>query len=119
MNARSYEPRARDTAALNALLRGEMAAVDTYTQAMGLFDDERLIADLQKIRDEHRRAVRELRDQVVRAGGTPVGLGPSPSAGPRGATKAVGPAAALAALREGEERAATEYEAALENDDVP
>ena len=27
---------ADDTAALNALLRGEMAAVETYTQALGL-----------------------------------------------------------------------------------
>lgn len=117
MNTRSYEPRTHDTAALNALLRGEMAAVDTYTQAMGLFDDERLIADLQKIRDEHSRAVRELRDQVVRFGGAPAAR-PGPWGGSTGAAKALGPAAALAALRAGEEQKATEYEAALENDDV-
>ena len=119
MNAKGHDPRACDTAALNALLRGEMAAVDTYTQAMGLFDDDRLIADLQKIRDEHGRAVRELRDQVVRFGGTPAASpGAWGSATPTGAAKALGPATALAALREGEERTATEYAAALENDDI-
>ncbi len=60
-----------DTGALNLLLQSEMSAVETYTHAMGQFDDPALIGDLQKIRDEHSRAVRELRDHVVTYGGVP------------------------------------------------
>jgi hypothetical protein len=120
MNAPTFDPRACDTEALNALLRGEMAAVDAYTRAMPQFDDELVIARLQKIRDEHGRAVRELRDQVVRFGGKPAASpGPWPAFASNGAAaKALGPATALAALREGEEHRASEYEAALENDDI-
>ena len=121
MNATIDEPRGCDTDALNALLRGEMSAVETYTQALGKFDDSAVIADLQKIRDEHSRAVRELRDSVVRFGGRP-----AESAGPWGAftnavtatAKSVGPATVLAALRQGEEYGISEYESALENEHI-
>lgn len=121
MNATIDHQHECDTGALNALLRGEMAAVETYTQALGNFDDLLVIADLQKIRDEHSKAVRELRDHVVRFGGRP-----SESAGPWGAftaavtttAKAIGPATVLAALRQGEENGASEYAAALENEHI-
>jgi len=121
MNALIDERRGCDTDALNSLLRGEMSAVETYTQALGKFDDLLVIADLQKIRDEHSRAVRELRDSVIRFGGHP-----SESTGPWGAftsavtatAKAVGPATVLAALRQGEEHGISEYESALENEDI-
>src|SRR5262245_12820774 len=110
-----------DTDAINSLLRGEMSAVETYTQAMGKFDDETAIADLQKIRDEHSRAVRLLRDQMIA-----VGAHPAESTGPWGAftaavtdgAKMIGPATALAALRQGEEHGINEYEAALGNNDI-
>jgi len=115
------EPRECDTDTLNSLLRGEMAAVETYTQAMGKFDDLTVIADLQKIRDEHSRAVRVLRDHVVEFGGHP-----AESTGPWGAftaavttsAKAIGPATVLAALRQGEEYGISEYETALENEHI-
>jgi len=121
MNTTIHDPLTCDTAALNALLRGEMAAVETYTQALGVCGDEEMIADLQKIRDEHRRAVRVLRDRVVQFGGQP-----TESPGPWGAfastvvgfAKVVGPATALAALRQGEEHGISEYESALENEDL-
>jgi len=108
--------------AINALLRGEMAAVETYTQALGKFDDLNVIADLQKIRDEHSKAVRELRDLVIGFGGHP-----AESAGPWGAftaavtttAKAVGPATVLMALVQGEEHGVSEYESALENEHIP
>jgi hypothetical protein len=111
-----------DTEAVNALLRGEMAAVETYTQALGTFADEAVIADLQKIRDEHSRSVRELRDQVIQAGGTPLETADpwgTFSASVAGGPHAIGPAAALAALRQGEEQRASEYEAALGIEQVP
>jgi hypothetical protein len=121
MNA-TDDPQMCSTEALNALLRGEMSAVETYTQAMRKFDDDVVIADLQKIRDEHSRAVRELRDHVIRCGGRPT-EGSEPweafASTAAGAAKVVAPATALAALRLGEEQGALEYEAALENPEVP
>lgn len=111
-----------DTDALNALLRGEMGAVDTYTHALGHFADPHVIADLQKIRDEHSKAVRELRDHVIQFGGQPSDRAEqwgTATAAVATAAKAVGPAAVLASLRHGEEDAATEYAATLENDGIP
>ncbi|MBN9121724.1 MAG: DUF2383 domain-containing protein [Planctomycetes bacterium] len=110
-----------DIDALNALLRGETAAVETYTQALHAFDDLLVIADLQKIRDEHSRAVRELRDHVIQFGGQPIeGTGPwgTFTATVTGAAEALGPATVLAALRQGEEHGINEYEAALENEHI-
>jgi len=109
-----------DTALLGTLLRNEMAAVEVYTQVMGTFDDEFVIADLQRIRDEHRRSVRELRDHVA-------GLGLALSADAallRGDTavnppaKTSSPVTALALLRQSEEQGIIEYEAALESDGI-
>lgn len=121
MNAMVYDTDTCNVDALNALLRDEMSAVETYTQAMGQFDDQLVIADLQKIRDEHSRAVRELRDLVIRFGGAPAnGSGTWGSFAPlvTGAVRALGPATVLAALRQGEEHGINEYTAALENGDI-
>jgi hypothetical protein len=117
MSATIDDPNTCDTDGLNALLCGEMAAVEAYTQALGLFDDEKVIADLQKLRDEHSRAVRQLRDCVIGSGGRPVGS-PGPWAAfacDTSAAKVIGPATALAALRQGEEYRVSEYEVALES----
>ena len=122
MHATTDHEHGCDIDALNSLLRGEMAAVETYTQALGQFDDQTVIADLQKIRDEHSKAVRELRDLVIGFGGHPAA-----STGPWGAfttavtttAKAIGPATVLAALIQGEEYDISEYEAALENVHIP
>jgi len=113
--------RAADTEVLNALLRNELSAVEAYTHAVGMFNDQLVIADLQKVRDDHSRAVRELRDQVVRAGGSPASEAGSwgTLAQTVGAAKAVSPATVLAALRQGEEHSVSEYEATLESDEVP
>ena len=121
MDSTIHDLHMSNTDAINSLLRGEMSAVETYTQAMSKFDDETAIADLQKIRDEHSRAVRLLRDHVVGFGAHPV-EGSEPwgafSAAVTGGAKAVGPAAALAALRQGEEHGINEYVSALENEGI-
>jgi len=121
MGTATHDPRAGTADALNSLLRGEMSAVETYTQAMGKFDDETTITDLQKIRDEHGRAVRMLRDYVVAFGAHPAeGTGPwgAFAAAVTGGAKAIGPAAALAALRQGEEHGISEYQSALDGEDI-
>jgi hypothetical protein len=107
-----------DTETLQILLSSEMTAVEVYTQALGTFDDEFVIADLQKIRDEHRRSVRELRDHIVGLGLRldEHGIAPHKSEPTmRDPANVVGPAVALAVLRQGEEQGITGYEAALEN----
>ena len=110
-----------DTALLGTLLRNEMAAVEVYTQVMAAFDDEFVIADLQRIRDEHRRSVRELRDHVACLGLAlmdDAGLsgGDAFAGGPPAKTSS--PGTALALLRQSEEQGIVEYEAALESDGI-
>ena len=119
MSTATHEPHTCDTAALNLLPRREMSAVETYTHAMGQFDDPALIADLQKIRDEHSRAVRELRDHVVTFGGVPArgtGVWGTFTAAAAPTAKAIGPATVIAALRQGEEQGIGAYEDALTNE---
>jgi len=121
MNVTMHDPLTCDTAALNVLLRGEMAAVETYTQALGACGDHEMISDLQKIRDEHSRAIRLLRDSVVRFGGFPAddsGVWGSFASTGTGVVNVVGPATALAVLRQGEEHGISEYGSALENEDI-
>lgn len=121
MSTATHEPLNCDTEVLNDLLRGELSAVETYTQALGKFDDQVLIVGLQKIRDDHSRAVRELRDHVIAFGKVP-----ADSSGPWGAftaavtatAKAFGSATVLSALRQGEEHGRNTYEDALENPDI-
>ena len=110
-----------DIGALNALLRGEIAAVETYTQAIQKFDDPLLTAELQLIRDEHSRAVRILRDHIAGFGGEPVsgsGVWGTFAALVTGTAKVLGPATVLAALRQGEEHGIAKYDTALENDNL-
>jgi hypothetical protein len=117
MSTMIHDSRVSAADALNALLRAELAAVETYTLALKKFDDEEAIAELQKIRDEHSRAVRQLRDQVIGSGGQPAEF----AAGGTFDTsdgKVIGPVTALTTLRYGEETEIGEYEAALENDEV-
>ena len=110
-----------DTDALNALLRGELSAVETYGQAMTKFEDQTVLADLEKAREDHAHAARVLREKVVRFGGQPADSGGPWAAfasAVTGGAKAVGPATALSALRSGEEQEVNEYEGALDNDRV-
>jgi len=121
MSTAIHDPMTCDTDAMNSLLRGELSAVETYTQAMSKFDDQALIADLQMIRDDHSRAVRELRDHIIMFGGIPAdsaGVWGAFTAAVTATAKALGPATVLAALRQGEEHGQSEYEEALHNDGI-
>jgi uncharacterized protein (TIGR02284 family) len=107
--------------ALNALLRGEISAVETYDQAISKFEGDATAASLGRIRDEHVTAVNTLREHVRMCGGEP-----SEGSGPwgvfanavTGAAKVVGPGTVLAALKQGEEHGINEYEAALKGDAI-
>lgn len=110
-----------DLDAMNALLRGELSAVETYDQAIGTFQQVSSGAELHKIRDDHQQAATALRERVSHFGGTPSeGSGawaPFASA-VTGAAEMIGPAAVLFALKKGEEHGINDYVSALKNPDV-
>jgi uncharacterized protein (TIGR02284 family) len=108
---------------LNHLLRGELAAVETYDQSLPKFEEYPAAAqELRRIRDDHRETAQLLRDHVMKSGGTP-----SDGSGPwggfvqavTGTAKILGPSTTLAALKHGEEHGIKEYEQALEKPELP
>jgi len=101
---------------LNALLRGEMAAVEAYRRAFDAvahFPSKGGLAECQR---SHQERVQVLRTTILRLGGTPVesaGMwGALASLFERGAT-VLGDRAAIAALEQGEDRGLEEYRAAV------
>lgn len=117
MSGTENHPGACDTEALAALLRCELAAVATYDDAMRKFENQHALADLQAIREDHARAVGQLRDKVARFGGGEVASpGPWPSF--ESAVNEVSHAVAFAALKQGEQHSVNEYELALKNEAV-
>lgn len=116
MNGTANHTGACDTEALACLLRCELAAVDTYDEAMRKFEDQHALADLQKIRGDHALAVEQLRERVTRFGGHDVeSPGPWPSFE---CADRVCHAMAFAALKQGEQHSVNEYELALKNEAV-
>ena len=110
-----------DTDAINSLLRGELAAVESYDQVLSKFVDESNLAALREIRREHFRAVNYWQDRVRAHGGEPVetsGVWGVITAAITGSAKVFGWKAALAALKQGEELGMAEYESAADNDAV-
>jgi uncharacterized protein (TIGR02284 family) len=107
---------------LNALLRGELAATETYQQALAKVGDEPGAADLRRARDDHREMANALRVHVRDHGGTPDhgsgAWGAFARAWTAGA-KLFGNKAALRALKQGEGHGLKSYESALKDDDLP
>jgi hypothetical protein len=110
-----------DIETLNSLLRCQLAAVETYDRAISKFVDPHLLADLQTIREEHLQAEILLRERVLELGGEPVDASEPWSAcaaAITGAEKVIGPATALAALRQGEEHSINEFEDSLKHENM-
>jgi len=110
-----------DVDALNSLLRSQLAALETYDRAMSKFEDHHLIAELQGIREEHARAIAQLRERVIQFGGEPCegsDLWGACAAAITGPEQVIGPTTALAALRQGEEHSINELEDVLKNENV-
>ena len=122
MKASTTELAPCDTAALRALLREEASAVETYTQAMSAFAEPELIEELQRIRDEHSRAVRSLRDLVVESGVIPLeekGVWESVRPVIASHARRADPRSVLSALSRGEDHNRAACESALRNDSLP
>ena len=105
-----------DIDALNALLRGEVAAVETYDQVIAKFGGQPHAVELQRIRDDHNEAAAVLRERVRHFGGDPAegsGLWGKVTAAITGTAKVFGPAAALGTLKQGEDYGIGQYENSL------
>jgi uncharacterized protein (TIGR02284 family) len=107
---------------LNGLLRGEMAAVETYEQALPKIHGEPLASEARRIREEHRDAVAALQDEVRREGGWPDGTSGLWGAFAQvfeGTAKLFGGNAALRGLLQGEEHGVVRYNRALQDPRLP
>jgi len=104
------------TAGLNRLIRGELSAIETYRQALDRMRDAPEATELHSMMVEHRTAVQTLREHVQQRGGNPADSSGAWGAWAKlveGAAQLFGNAAALKALKEGEEHGIKEYESFL------
>lgn len=105
----------------NDLLRGELSAIETYSDTIDKYADEPEAMILRTIRAEHIDSANRLRKNVNAMGGEP-DLSSGAWGGVTGAIQSTanffGESSALASLKQGEEIGRSMYEKALENDDV-
>ena len=105
----------------NSLLRGELSAIETYTQAIAKFDSDPARPVLEDIRFDHEASASRLRDHIAEMGAeaaTDSGAWGEFAKAVEGSAKIFGESAALAALMKGEEHGIDEYEEALRNREV-
>lgn len=105
----------------NSLLRGEISAIETYTQAIDKFRGESEVSTLAEIRRDHIESANRLRHNVRDMGGEPTtdsGAWGTWAKTIEGTAKLMGDTAALKALIEGEEHGQKEYESALRSDEM-
>ncbi|HJZ89506.1 MAG TPA: DUF2383 domain-containing protein [Gemmataceae bacterium] len=110
-----------DVNTLNSLLRGEVAAVETYDQVIGKFDGQSQAIELHRIRDEHNEAAAVLRERIRHFGGEPAedsGAWGTFTKAVAGTAKILGPVSALGALKQGEDYGIGQYETALNDPDI-
>jgi uncharacterized protein (TIGR02284 family) len=106
---------------LNSLLRGELAATETYQQAIAKMDGTSHAGGLRRMHIEHREAANTLRKHVHECGGKPdqgSGAWGAWAKLVEGTAKVFGHNAALKALKEGEEQGVKDYEAALQDGEL-
>jgi hypothetical protein len=109
---------------LNSLLRGEMSALETYRQAILKLEGGNApgLQELHSLRADHRDAADALWHHIEGHGAKP-----SEDSGPwggwaklvEGTATLLGNAAALKALKEGEEHGLKDYMDALQDHDLP
>ena len=105
-----------DVEQLNSFLRGELAAVATYDQAIENIEDSKLVSPLREVRSSHDHRVGLLRQRIVALGGEPSsssGLWGSFAKLVEGSALTFGVSPAIAALEEGEDRGRDDYRADL------
>ena len=101
---------------LNSLLRGEIAAVETYRQAMETLDLPEAKSELEECVQSHQLRVDRLTSRILMLNGSP-----SPGSGVwgtfakivEGTAAAIGNRSAISILEEGEDRGLSDYKADL------
>lgn len=107
---------------LNSLLRGELAATETYQQALEKLGGDPRAMNLRQIHVDHREAANTLRQHVHKMGGKPEqdsGAWGSFAKLIEGSAKLFGAPTALKALKEGEEHGKDDYEKVLSDTEMP
>lgn len=109
------------TDTLSALLRGELAAVETYQLALDKLAGGPGTAELRQILTDHREAAIDLRQHIQLAGGAAddsSGVWGAFAKAVEGLATLLGNATAFAALRQGEESGAKAYQRALASEEI-
>ena len=97
---------------MNSFLRGEIAAVETYRQAIAKVGDASTRMQLEHCRRSHQERVNLLRDRILRLGGTPAdgsGMWGTFAKLVEGGAKVFGDKAAIDCLEEGEDHGLKDY----------
>jgi len=105
----------------NALLRGELSAIETYTQAIEKFAQDAGGSPLESIRADHQKNADSLRKLVGECGEEPAtssGAWGSFATTVEGVATLLGESPALTILQQGEQHGINEYEEALDDDDL-
>ena len=106
------------TGTLNSLLRGEIAAIETYERALAKFGENGGMEEIRQLHDDHVEAANALRQHIHVRGGEPAkgsGMWGAFAKVVASTAKLFGTTAALKALKEGEEQGIFEYENALKD----
>ena len=111
---------------VNSCLRGELAACETYRQALeksrSEYGTDPKFQQLEKMMRNHEQAVTLLQSLVRQKGGTPdtdSGAWGTWANTVMGASKLLGDRAALKALKEGEESGMKQYRGLIDDTDTP
>jgi hypothetical protein len=102
----------KDIDKLNDFLKSEIAAVETYAQAIEKSAQAPALARLVELRQSHATRARLLRERIVALGGVPAegsGVWGGFAKLVEGGAKTFGEKAALSALEEGEDKGLQEY----------
>ena len=105
----------------NKLLRGELSAIETYTQAINKLSGSARIDPLEQILSDHRDSAELLRDHIVEMGAVPEtdsGAWGNFAKAVEGTAELMGDSLTLLVLQEGEEHGISEYQEALASTDV-
>jgi len=107
---------------LQALLRGEISAAETYRQALDRLGDDPSAMNLRQLHTDHREAANALRQHVRTHGGTPdqsSGVWGYFAKAVEGTATLLGTSAALKALKEGEEQGKADYIRTIQDAKLP
>lgn len=111
METQAQDPKA-DIDQLNAFLKDELSAVETYQQCLDKIDRPEITSELSHLQSSHQKRVSLLRDRVQELGGTPKsdsGVWGSFSKLVEGGATMFGEKSAISALEQGEDRGEKDY----------